>query len=96
LKIDIEFVRDLRHNSENQHVVKATVNLAKGFGRKTIAEGVENLATLALLEELGVDYAQGFPIGRPRPIDTLIMGKLEPSASAIAVSLPNQGLRGRR
>jgi PAS domain S-box-containing protein len=85
LKIDIEFVRDLPQNSENQHVVKATVNLAKGFGRRTIAEGVEDLTTLALLEELGVDYAQGFAIGRPRPIDTLIAGKLDPSASWLAL-----------
>jgi len=85
LKIDIEFVRDLPQNSENQHVVKATVNLAKGFGRRTIAEGVEDLTTLALLEELGVDYAQGFAIGRPLPIDTLIAGKLDPGASWLAL-----------
>ena len=70
LKIDIQFVRDLPENSQNQHVVKAIVTLAQGFGRQTVAEGVENEATLALLQELGVDYAQGFAIGRPAPIDT--------------------------
>ncbi len=68
VKIDIEFVRDLPENPESQHVVKAIVNLAQGFGRKTVAEGVENEKTLELLEGLGVDYAQGFWIGRPEPL----------------------------
>ncbi len=67
VKIDIDFVRDLPENPESQHVVKAIVNLAQGFGRKTVAEGVENEKTLELLEHLGVDYAQGFWIGRPEP-----------------------------
>ena len=69
VKIDIEFVRDLPENPESQHVVKAIVNLAQGFGRKTVAEGVENEKTLELLEGLGVDYAQGFWIGRPAPLE---------------------------
>ena len=68
VKIDIEFVRDLPENPESQHVVKAIVNLAQGFGRKTVAEGVENEKTLELLERLGVDYAQGFWIGRAAPL----------------------------
>ena len=69
VKIDIDFVRDLPENPESQHVVKAIVNLAQGFGRKTVAEGVENEKTLELLERLGVDYAQGFWIGRPAPLE---------------------------
>jgi EAL domain-containing protein (putative c-di-GMP-specific phosphodiesterase class I) len=68
LKIDIEFVRDLVENPQNQHVVKAIVTLAQGFGRQTVAEGVENQATLQLLEDYGVDFGQGFAIGRPAPI----------------------------
>jgi PAS domain S-box-containing protein len=70
IKIDIQFIRDLIDNPQNQHVVKAIVNLAQGFERQTIAEGVETRATLDLLEEYGVDYAQGFAIGRPAPINT--------------------------
>ena len=69
LKIDIEFVRDLVENPQNQHVVKAIVTLAQGFGRQTVAEGVENQATLQLLEDYGVDFGQGFAIGRPEPIE---------------------------
>jgi PAS domain S-box-containing protein len=68
LKIDIAFVRDLVSNPANQHLVKATVNIAKGFGLQTIAEGVEDGDTLDLLREYGVDLAQGFYLGRPAPI----------------------------
>ena len=68
LKIDIEFVRDLVASSANQHVVKAIVNLAQGFGCQTIAEGVENAETLQLLQLLGVDFGQGFHLGRPAPL----------------------------
>ena len=68
VKIDVDFVRDLPENPESQHVITAIVNLAQGFGRKTVAEGVENEKTLELLERLSVDYAQGFWIGRPQPL----------------------------
>ncbi len=70
LKIDMEFVGDLRTNSASVLVVQAIVDLAKGFGLKTVGEGVEDLETLDLLRSLGVDYAQGFHIGRPAPIAT--------------------------
>jgi EAL domain-containing protein (putative c-di-GMP-specific phosphodiesterase class I) len=69
LKIDVEFVRDLLTNRANQHLVKAIVGLAKDFGCQTIAEGVEDVETLALLTDYGVDFAQGFYLGRPAPID---------------------------
>jgi PAS domain S-box-containing protein len=65
LKIDIEFVRDLLHNEASQHLVSATVQLARSFGQKTVAEGVEDTATLERLRELEVDYVQGYFLGRP-------------------------------
>ena len=70
LKIDIEFVRDLPSNPANQNLVKAIVNIAHGFGQRTIAEGVENEETLTLLRDYGVDFAQGFHLGRPASIDS--------------------------
>ena len=70
LKIDIEFVRDLANSAPNRHVVDAIVSLAKGFGQHTIAEGVEDQATLDILKEHGVDYVQGFHLGRPSPISS--------------------------
>jgi PAS domain S-box-containing protein len=70
LKIDIDFVRDLPSNLPNQHLVKATVGIARDFGYQTIAEGVEDAPTLELLSEYGVDFAQGFHLGRPAPLET--------------------------
>jgi EAL domain-containing protein (putative c-di-GMP-specific phosphodiesterase class I) len=69
LKIDVEFVHDLTTSSASQHLVKAIVNIAQGFDQQTIAEGVEDAQTLELLRDYGVDYAQGFHLGRPAPID---------------------------
>jgi len=69
LKIDIEFVRDLLENEASQHLVSATVQLAHSFGQKTVAEGVENRETLERLRELGVDYVQGYYLGRPEVVE---------------------------
>ena len=71
IKIDMQFVRDLIDNPQNQHVVKAIVNLAQGLGDRRSPRAWRTQATLDRLEEYGVDYAQGFAIGRPAPIDTL-------------------------
>ncbi len=76
LKIDVEFVGDLITSAASRHVVEAVVGLAAAFGHSTIAEGVEDAATLALLRELGVDYAQGYLIGRPGPLRDTIYGEL--------------------
>lgn len=69
LKIDIEFVRDLRENTASCNVVRGIVNLAQAFGLKTVGEGVEDQETLEVLREVGVDYAQGYHIGRPSPLE---------------------------
>jgi EAL domain-containing protein (putative c-di-GMP-specific phosphodiesterase class I) len=76
LKIDIEFVRELSSDRANQHLVKATIGLARDFGYQTIAEGVENRETLDLLRDIGVDFAQGFYLGRPAPIESTPPGEL--------------------
>jgi PAS domain S-box-containing protein len=67
IKIDREFVRDLRDELSSQHVVSAVVNIAKAFGMHTVAEGAEDDDTLRLLRELGVDHVQGYIMGRPTP-----------------------------
>jgi EAL domain-containing protein (putative c-di-GMP-specific phosphodiesterase class I) len=69
LKIDIEFVRDLLTNSANQHLVRAIISLAKAFNIQTVAEGVEDEGTWDFLRQEGVDFGQGFHLGRPAPID---------------------------
>ncbi len=67
LKIDGDFVRDLPSCEHDRLVVKAIVDVARGMGRQTIAEFVGDRTTMELLRGLGVDYAQGFHVGRPRP-----------------------------
>jgi PAS domain S-box-containing protein len=69
LKIDIEFVRDAVCDPASRKLVEAVVNLARDFGIKTVAEGVEDADTLAVLEQCGVDYAQGYWIGRPTALE---------------------------
>ncbi|OUR70807.1 GGDEF domain-containing protein [Methylophaga sp. 41_12_T18] len=65
IKIDGIFIKDLDKNADDQLFVKALVDVAKGLGKKTIAEFVETEAVLDLLQNYGVDYAQGYYIGRP-------------------------------
>jgi PAS domain S-box-containing protein len=68
LKIDAQFVADVRADPASRSVVEAIVSLARGFGLKTVGEGVEDGATLELLKKLGVDQVQGFHLGRPAPL----------------------------
>jgi PAS domain S-box-containing protein len=72
LKIDIEFVRDLPTNEASQHVVKAVVSLARDFDQRTVAEGVEDLETMCMLSDFGVDYAQGYAIAKPMPVQEVL------------------------
>ena len=69
LKIDIEFIRDLPTNQANRHVVEAIVSLARAFNVRTVAEGIEDAATLECVRAAGVDFGQGFFLGRPAPTD---------------------------
>ncbi|HET8949947.1 MAG TPA: EAL domain-containing protein [Solirubrobacteraceae bacterium] len=71
LKIDGEFVGGVAGNPVDREIVKAIVALARAAGRRTIAELVPDQETLELLRELGVDLAQGFHVGRPRPLEEL-------------------------
>jgi PAS domain S-box-containing protein len=68
LKVDIEFVRELTTNEDDARVVRGIVGLAREFNQITIAEGVEDEATLLMLKELGVDQAQGYLFARPGPL----------------------------
>lgn len=72
LKIDVEFVKDLPTSRASQQVVKAVVALADGFGLDTVAEGVEDQRSRELLEEYGIDYLQGFHLGRQGPLGKVL------------------------
>ncbi|MEW6120609.1 MAG: EAL domain-containing protein [Pseudomonadota bacterium] len=65
LKIDGMFVRDLPNNRDNQAFVKAMIDVARGLDKITVAEFVEDAATLEMLRGFGVDMAQGYHLHRP-------------------------------
>lgn len=68
LKIDGEFVRRLADSPVKQSVVRAVVEVATSLGKRTIAESVEDAASLEMLRALGVDFAQGFHLAVPAPL----------------------------
>jgi diguanylate cyclase (GGDEF)-like protein/PAS domain S-box-containing protein len=68
LKIDGEFVRSCTTSQTDQLLIRAAVEIARGMGKETIAEYVGDAATVELLRQLGVDFAQGFHVGRPAPL----------------------------
>jgi len=67
IKIDGSFIREIVTSHEDQLFVKALVDVARGMGMQTVAEFVESAEALALVTRLGVDYAQGYYVGRPQP-----------------------------
>jgi diguanylate cyclase (GGDEF)-like protein len=69
LKLDIEFIRNLPSSPVDQKLVQAMVQFAKAFGQETVAEGIEDAETLAMVRAFEVDYAQGFHIGEPALVD---------------------------
>ena len=68
LKIDGAFVRDIAHDSIDLAMVRSINEIGHVMGKQTIAEFVEDQQTLEILRTVGVDYAQGYAIGRPLPI----------------------------
>ena len=68
IKLDGEFVQNLPRSEIDAHMVTAIVGVAQGLGIKTIAEWVTDDETIRLLRRHGVDFAQGFHVGRPGPI----------------------------
>lgn len=65
LKIEGDFVANMLHNDRDQVFVRSITALARQLDIQVIAEFVENAEILTLLEEIGIDYAQGYLIGRP-------------------------------
>ena len=79
LKLDGSFVRDITREPIDRAMVEAIHRLSSVMGFQTIAEFVEDADTLNLLRSIGIDYGQGFLLGRPAPIQSLI----EPATSAV-------------
>jgi len=69
IKIDGAFIRDLLIDQVDYEMVTVINRLGHVMDKKTIAEFVENDETLRMLNEIGVDYAQGYGISKPKPIE---------------------------
>jgi diguanylate cyclase (GGDEF)-like protein/PAS domain S-box-containing protein len=67
-KIDGDFIRGFGANTTDQLVVEAIVGIAKGLGKQTVAEFVSDQEMTDRLRHSGIDFAQGFHIGKPRPV----------------------------
>lgn len=72
LKIDGAFIKDIAHNPADVAIVKSMNEIAHSLGLKTIAEYVENTEIRDILQEIGVDYGQGYLIQKPIPITELL------------------------
>lgn len=68
LKIDGSFMRNLARDSVNQAMVTAMVKLARTLNFKVIAEQVEDAAIMETARSMGIDFMQGYAVGRPRPL----------------------------
>ena len=73
VKIDGEFVRDCVTNERDRAIIRAMVDVARSLGRRTIAECIEDEATLQLVAAHGIDLAQGFHLGPPAAVDALLV-----------------------
>lgn len=71
LKLDGSFVRDITREPIDRAMVEAIHRLSTIMGFETIAEFVEDATTLDMLKTIGVNYAQGFLLGRPAPVQSL-------------------------
>jgi EAL domain-containing protein (putative c-di-GMP-specific phosphodiesterase class I) len=68
LKIDGDFIRGFVANGIDRLLVEAMVGIAQGMGKETVAEFVADEHMTGQLRRSGVDYAQGYHIGAPRPV----------------------------
>jgi diguanylate cyclase (GGDEF)-like protein/PAS domain S-box-containing protein len=88
LKIDGQFVRDLVTDPLDEAAVRCFADVARLVGVQTVAEFVESAEILSRIKEIGIDFAQGFFLHRPQPIEYL----LNPQPTDAATLPKGQGL----
>lgn len=76
VKIDGAFVRDMLHDRSDHALVVAMNNIAHEMGKTTVAEFVESADIQQALRDIGVDYAQGYHVGKPMPLEALMAQSL--------------------
>jgi diguanylate cyclase (GGDEF)-like protein/PAS domain S-box-containing protein len=73
VKIDGEFIRQLPSSPTDQLILDSIVQMSRGLGKRTIAESAADQETVEILRARGVDLAQGYHLGRPRPVDVALL-----------------------
>jgi EAL domain-containing protein (putative c-di-GMP-specific phosphodiesterase class I) len=93
VKIDGTFIKDLAHSESDFAVVKSINEISHFLGKETIAEYVENETIAERLRRIGVDYAQGYGIEKPRYLNDLAkdLEAVGPVREAVAQALPDAG-----
>ncbi|MFZ0180684.1 MAG: EAL domain-containing protein [Candidatus Dormiibacterota bacterium] len=76
LKLDRTFLSGAPQDERAVSVIRSTVDLAHSLGLRIVAEGIENLDALALVDALGCDAAQGYLMGRPVPAEEFDLGQV--------------------
>ncbi len=69
MKIDGSFIKDMLNDPVDAAMVSSIKDVAKAIGMETVGEFVENEATMAQLGRMGVDYAQGYGVAMPAPLE---------------------------
>ncbi len=69
LKIDRSFVNRVGEQGEDSEVLQTVISLAKNLKMRVIAEGIETVSQLAVLQNLGCDYGQGYLLAKPKPAE---------------------------
>ena len=82
LKIDGVFVKDIANDPVNLAMVRSINEIGQLLGKQTIAEYVENDTVAERLQAIGVDYGQGFGLGRPQPLAALLGAATVPAVPA--------------
>ncbi len=94
LKIDGQFVRDMATDEVDAGMVAAINEIARVMNKETVAEFVETEEVLERLKKVGVDFAQGYGVGRPAPLENLSQEPLEERSATD--ELRKRTLRRRR
>jgi diguanylate cyclase (GGDEF)-like protein len=83
LKIDGSLVKSLGSNTTDEHFVRAIIEMCRGLEIPTVAEYVEDAAIYDIVTDLGVDFAQGYGVGHPKPLSGYFIPTPEPTAISI-------------
>ncbi len=102
IKIDRAFVEGLLKDSGSALIVRATTDMARSLGLRTTAEGVETTGQSSILQELGIEYGQGYLFSRPVPAEelpVLFLRGLAPDRArgllrTLSVVIPRSNVRG--